>query len=753
MVVTQPKLRSDLVVSQQESPTGSVYVIKDPVAGRFFQFRAAEFFIVQQFDGRTESSEICRRSEEKLGATLSENTLSQFTNRLDRLGLLERERLDEEEEERHHHHQPRRLRGNVFYLRFRAFNPDRILDWLLRNLAFLFTPAFVAFSASFILLAVTLTFSNWPDITHDFHRLYRPGALAIAWVTLLGVVVLHEFAHGLTCKRFGGEVREMGAMLIYLQPAFYCNVSDAWLFPQKSRRLWVTFAGAYFEIFVWSTATVFWRVTDQSTLPNFLALIVMATSGIKTLFNLNPLIKLDGYYMLSDWLEIPNLRRRALGYISQRTGSILRGRWRNTTDTTPRERRIYWIYGLLAATYSTWLMSWIALALGRMLTTRFQAWGFVLFCAIMAFVFKHPLAKGLKSAASFFDARKGILKTMKRLVIITLIAAAIGTALYFIRMELKVAGDFTILPTQKAEVRSEIEGIIAEILVDEGDRVERGTPIAKLSELDLAAELRKVNAEIEEKQAKLKMLKAGSRQEEIDLARATVKKDDEVLQFSRSYLEMEAQLYKDKLSSKKDFEEAKEKVALREKELETAQGNLTLLLAGSRPEQIEAMQAEISRLNAQRSYLEDQSRRLTIISPIRGVVITHKLKNRIGQSLKRGELLAEVNEMQAVSAEILVPEKEISDVHQGQRVVFKARAHPDRRFECNVVSIAPVAMKDTNGLGQRQFIVTTTLENPDLLLRPEMSGNAKIYCGERRLYEIVFRRFVRYLRTEFWGWW
>src|ERR1041384_947651 len=321
-----PKRRTDLVVSQQESPTGTVYVIKDPAAGRFFQFRAPEFFIVQQFDGQTEPSEIRRRSEEKFGATVSENTFNQFTERLNRLGLLERE--TSQTEDRCPHRPPGRVRGNVFYLRLHAFNPDRTLNRLVRKLAFLFTPAFVVTSASVILLAAVLTVSNWPEILHDFKRLYHPGALPMAWVTLLSVVVMHEFAHGLTCKRFGGKVYEMGLLLIFLQPAMFCNVSDAWMFPQKSKRLWVTFAGAYFEIFVWGMATLMWRVTDQTTALNFLALIVMATSGVKTLFNLNPLIKLDGYYLLSDWVEIPNLRSRAFAYMGRRTRSVLRGQWR-----------------------------------------------------------------------------------------------------------------------------------------------------------------------------------------------------------------------------------------------------------------------------------------------------------------------------------------------------------------------------------------------------------------------------------------
>jgi putative peptide zinc metalloprotease protein len=748
---TLPRLREDLVVSRQESPAGLSYVVKDPTAGRFFKFKEPEYFIVQQFDGRTEAAEIRRRSEERFGAPLSERGLNEFTNRLLSLGLLERGNGEKEAERTGR--APGRVRGNVFYLRLHAFNPDRLLAWLLRRVPFLVTGTFVVISASLVVLGAIVTASNWPEIVHDFRRLYRPGALALIWTTLMGVIVLHEFAHGLTCKRFGGRVNEMGILLLFLQPTMYCNVSDAWLFPHKSWRLWVTFAGAYFEIVVWAAATVIWRVTDQSTLLNFLALVVMATSGVKTLFNLNPLIKLDGYYLLSDWLEIPNLRRRAYGYIGQRSRDILRGRWRRSPEVTRREGRIYWIYGVLASAYSTFFMGVIAVALGRMLTTRYQAWGFAFFCLIMAVMFKYPLARAGRLCASLFDASKGMLTAMMRLVKIALVLSALAAVLYFVRTDLKVSGEFTVLPAQKAEVRSEIEGIIAEILVDESDRVERGSPVARLSELDLAAELRKVRAEIEEKQATLKMLKIGSRPEQIELARATVKKDEEVLQFSRSYLEMEGALYKEKLSSKRDLEEAKEKVALREKALEEAQGNLKVLLAGSRPEEIEATQAEITRLAAQKSYLEDQSRRLTIASPIRGFITTHKLKDKIGQSVKRGDLVAEVQEIQTVTAEVLVPEKEISDVHEGQPIVLKARAHPDLRFEGKVFSIAPVATRDTNGYGQRQFIVTTSLENPNLLLRSEMSGNAKIYCGERRLYEIVFRRFVRYLRTEFWGWW
>src|SRR5207253_4021415 len=124
------------------------------------------------------------------------------------------------------------------------------------------------------------------------------------------------------------------------------------LFPEKSRRLWVTFAGAYFEIFLWALATIIWRLVEPGNWVSFLALVIMATSGIKSLFNLNPLIKLDGYYLLSDYLEVPNLRKRSFSYISagikRLCGSAIQGR----KETSQRERRIYLTYGLLAGAFS-----------------------------------------------------------------------------------------------------------------------------------------------------------------------------------------------------------------------------------------------------------------------------------------------------------------------------------------------------------------------------------------------------------------
>jgi HlyD family secretion protein len=141
-------------------------------------------------------------------------------------------------------------------------------------------------------------------------------------------------------------------------------------------------------------------------------------------------------------------------------------------------------------------------------------------------------------------------------------------------------------------MRAEVEGLIETIHVEEGDWVKKGDLIAHLAERDCRAELKKIAAEIDEKQARLKLLKAGTRAEELELARITLKKTQERLKYAKEKYQLYQILFDQKLASLKELNETKEALAVRQKEQEEAQGTLTLLLAGKRPEEIEALEAE-----------------------------------------------------------------------------------------------------------------------------------------------------------------
>ena len=742
------KLRADLIVSRQGDPDEPAYVVKDPISGRFFRFRETEGSILEQLDGTRSLQMLQGAVQERFGAALPLSTLEKFIARLRYLGLLESKARPGAPSQP----QPKRLGGNLFYLRFRAFDPDWLFNFLVGRINFLFTPTFVLLSALSILMAATVTISHWTMIGQDFQRLYSLPSLFLAYITMLVVIGLHEFAHGLTCKHYGGNVRELGFMLLYFQPAFYCNVSDAWLFPEKSKRLWVTFAGAYFEIFVWALATLIWWITDPFTVLNYLALIVMATSGIKTLFNLNPLIKLDGYYLLSDYLNLPNLRQRAFSYLGARFKKLWGVAVQQLSAPTARERRIYLLYGILAWLYSAWLLSFVAVHFGGFLVARYQGWGFVVFSVLLAGLFWQPLRRLWHAAAAPFRVPIAMSKWGKRVLKLAVLGGVVA-ALFLCRMELRVAGPFTILPVHNADVRAEVEGIIQEIYVDENDAVKKGDLIATLSDRDYRAESIKTGAEMEERQARLKLLNAGSRPEEVVLARTILSKADERVKYAGSTLEMDKTLFDAKLISKKEYEQSKELLTVREKEVQEARDKLNLLLAGSRREEIEALEAEIGRLQAHHRYLEEQMHLLKVVSPAGGVIITHKLKDKVGQALEKGDLIAKVHEMKTLTIEIAVPEKEIADVSAGQKVVLKARAYPGRSFEGRVTSIAPVVTKPDDSRTERSVLVTTQLDNAGLLLKPEMTGHAKIYCGQQRLIDLITRRLVRYIRVEFWSWW
>jgi multidrug resistance efflux pump len=804
MPVAQARLRGDLVVS----PQGDSFVAKDPGSGRFFRLGEVEHFIARQLDGSTSPEAIRERVTDAFAASLAPGAVETFIQKLDRLGLLETERLECRLGARH-----KWWRANPLYLRLKAFDPDRLLDYLAGRLWLFFTPVFVAVTAGVIALGFVTAATHWSEIGQDIGDLFRLDVLLFAWLIVFAVTAAHEFAHGLTCKHFGGHVHEMGFLLIYFQLAFYCNVSDAWLFPQKSRRLWVTLAGPYFELFLWALCVLAWRVTEPGTALGAAALIVVATSGIKLFFNLNPLIKLDGYYLLSDAVGIPNLRAKAFAYVRSALARWAGSTGRQGAPASARERRIYLAYGLLAGIYSLWLLGYAATSVGRFLIERYQGAGFVLYTGLLMMVFRNPLSRAIPERPVSLAAWRQRAASMRRRWKLLAALAVILALSFVIPLPLTVSGEFAVLPAHNSDLRAEVEGTIVEVYADEGHRVNPGDPVARLSERDYRAELQKVDAEVDERRAKVKMLTAGPRPEEIELARKAVetartrrehirrryesterthagrlaKADtelaaaDERLRYARNDLQRFRKLFDDQLVSRSQLDETEERVAIRQREsdvaraelkllsgddlaesreelavaqgeAEEADGRLTLLRAGSRPEEIEAARSEIARLEAERLRLQTQLALVKVVSPVSGVITTPKLKEKIGQYVKPGDLIAEVHELRSVRVEIAVPEREIGDVQVGQPVVVKARAFPERRFSGRVASIAPAAVKAEAWRGQ-VLRVTTEIDNPDLLLKPEMTGNAKIICGKRPVFDLVTRRLARYIRVEFWSWW
>ena len=783
-----PRLKQNLTIQPTEA--GRASVVKDPASGSFYRLGEVEQFIIQQLDGRTPLDEVRRRTEEKFAASLSPEALDTFIRRLQKQGLLETDAgpgaaaLPP----------AARVRGSLLYFRVPIVNPDRVLGWLAARTGLLYTRAFFAVSCALIVLALGVVIFNASTIAFDLTRLYKVAAIPVVILVYLAVITAHEFAHGVTCKHYGGEVREMGFMLMYFAPAFYSNVSDAWLFPEKSKRLWVSFAGAYFELFIWALATLAWQTTEPDTWVSYVALIVMAISGIKSFLNLNPFIKLDGYYLLSDYLEIPNLRARAFRYL----GASIRRSWGAgpgpAEDVSARDRRVYLVYGTFAAVGSLCLLSWAFVRAGGMLIDLGQPLALLALTWLVAAKYRLRLralfgrssARPKQSHTEAEDDEEGNVQSsagprrlskatvkrvgekLKRVPLKAWALAAIGVFVLLIHVELRVPGPFNVLPEENADVRAAVEGIVEAVYVGEGDSVRAGAVVARLSDRTIRMELSKIEAELREAQTSLRRLRGGSTAEEIGVARAGVSRAKDRLSYAHGKLSRLKGLFEMGSATRQELEDAEEAATTAENDVDEATGKLKVLLR-SQPEEIEANTARLDRLETERRYLEEQLGLLDIVSPVSGIVATPtpQLRAMERQLVSRGALIAKVYDFSSVTAQIVVPEKEIADVRVGQPVVLKARAYPDAEFIGTVTAIATstegsasmtagmstAGLAPVSGAPSQKFIVTTRIDNRSYLLKPGMTGQAKVLGGERRVIGLINRRLVRTFKVQFWSWW
>lgn len=740
------RLRPDLVVSEHREGDEVYFILKDPLTGRFFRLKSHEYFIASRLDGASTIDEVRHLFKEDYGVDLSYEKLERFIARLEDLCLLEtglsgREMLRLQAQASLDRRGFRRL----FHLRLRAVDPNRFFDAAVGRLSFFFTPWFTGLTILLIIVGIAITVSSWTEYTTQVKGLLRLGSIPTFLLVIFVVTTLHELAHGLTCKHYGGEVHEIGFLLIYFLPAFYCNVSDAWLFKDKARRLWVSFSGMFFQAFVWALATIMWRVVAVDTWLSGACAIAMATSGLTALYNLNPLIKLDGYYLLSDYLGIPNLRRKAFGYLGSKLRRYLSGR-RDGKDVTGRERRIYFLYGISAGIYSFGLLVYIFLKIAGFVLSEFHGTGLVVLVGVILLAFV--------GSSDWLGLRiRGLLRhgggvsRRKKNLVAGAVAVAVLAIIVFGRWELKISSDCRLLAASRTHVRAELDGIIEALYVDCGDTVTAGRVIARIDDTDCRAELNKTRAEIAEQQAELDLLRRGPLTEEITRQMKLVERARTRVDFAWREFERIGELHDRNLVSSTEHEEAEEKLDVLRKELEHAESNLDVLLKGSRPETIRAAEAELVRLETTLEYMRDRLERTEITSPISGVIATPHLSDRLKEYVEAGDEICKIVDPSKILIEIPVSEKDVSDVQPHHAVRLKARSLPGMTFHGRVTAIAPAA---SNNERRTVVLVTSEVENPNLLLKPGMTGNAKIYCGKRRIIDLWTRRIVRFVRVEFW---
>jgi multidrug resistance efflux pump len=748
-----PARRADLILSAPGADGRQV--VKDPLTGQFYHLGAEEAFLLEQLDGRRSAAEVRAAYQQRFGEAIEDEDLD---------GFIEVAWASRFLQPPQQHPAPgtapaapaapakpaRWSFQSLLYWRFRFFDPDRMLNWIEPRIRFVWTRGFAVVSLLAILGALVEAIANGAELVNYLPSALRWETLVLGWITLLLATMLHEFAHGLTCKHYGGEVHEVGFLFMFGLPCFYCNVSDAWLFPEKYKRLLVTFAGGYFDLCVWAVAVFVWRLSSPESGMHYVAYVLLTVCGSRIFFNFNPFLKLDGYYLLSDWMEIPNLRQRGLDGVMAWTRCLFWGGSR--PDPEPRPLFVL-SYGL-----TTWLMS--VFYLGLMTLGMFHVFGTTAGLPGRVFALAFGAYLGRSMFLDFFggDFVTMFRKRPLRVAIWVLILVAVACVMIFVDVEDRRAAPFHVRPVARAELRSRVSGFVREVHYDEGAFVPEGAPVVLLEIPDLDSKIAGKKAEVRESKARLRLIEAGPRGEELAESRAKVARakkwldqaeedlkrargalkadlarldkqlamNQAELEYARYAYERDQKLYAQDVlprdqyrDKKKNLEvresmlaqvkaekaareargvlEAETELSRREKELADARGTLTILEAGSRSEEIDAERAKLARMQEELHALEAQRARLAVVCPVAGTVITPRVKEKIGQYLKEGDPICIVDSTQALEIEVTFDEQDVERIHPGAIVELKARAFPFRTFHGEVARVAPAARRDQLG--------------------------------------------------------
>jgi putative peptide zinc metalloprotease protein len=482
------RVRPDLIGSQQRYQGGDYWLVKDPLTLQYFRFQEEEYWLLQSLDGQITAEQLQQEFQRRFAPQqISTGELQQFLGMLFRSGLVV---ADSPEQGRQllqrREGQLRRERWsqllNLLSYRFPGFDPGPILNRLAPWTHWFFSPFAVSgvllLSLAGAILALT-QFEQLQERLPSFEQFFAVRNWVLLAVTLAVTKVIHELGHGLACRRFGGQCHEMGVMLLVLTPCLYCNVSDAWMIPSKWKRIFVSAAGMYVELALAAVAVFVWWCSQPGFI-NSMALNLIFVSGVSTLlFNLNPLLKFDGYYILADFLEIPNLRQKATKLLQRVASQWFLGIPAPRDPFLP-QRCVGWFvaYSLAAEAYR-WVLTF---TIFWFLYQLLEPYGLKIigqFLAAFSLVglIAYPVWQGFR-----FFKTPGKVATMKPLRLTMTMSGLAGVIAAILLLPLPHYVDMPmyVQPANLANIYVETPGLLREVVVAKYQSIQAGQPIVRL---------------------------------------------------------------------------------------------------------------------------------------------------------------------------------------------------------------------------------------------------------------------------------
>jgi len=502
-----PPLRRDLVITQQRYEGRTYYVVKDPISLQYFRMTDEDYYLATLFDGRRTFGQVRAAYQQRFPHVRLDYTPEEVNERLLRFandlailqflsvqGMRLKARYDAARTQKKKKGGLYALANQVFFFRFSLFDPDKIFGAMAKPFWWIWTKQAMWISIAIIIAGTAVFFQHAEHLDEAFANIFHWENLALMWVTTILLKSVHELGHGLTCKNFGGEVHEVGFMSLVFTPYFFVNVTDSWVMPNRKHRMLVSAAGIYVELIFAAFAVFLWAVVQPGWFKDFLFNIILIASVSTILFNANPLMRFDGYYIMTDLIEVPNLQGKSRALIQHKINQILFGssHKEGLLSRLPLPKKRLWLF------YTYAILSWI--------------YGYWVIYNLIVFMKPHLEPLGLEGLSDWFAWLAGIgwvgvpllhfvqqLKLTRedlkpggrwrRIGVVFGLPLALFLGACFMPMELKIKRVCAIELAEPEQVRPEVVGFVVEIFVKEGDRVTAGQVLARLENRELRQKL------------------------------------------------------------------------------------------------------------------------------------------------------------------------------------------------------------------------------------------------------------------------
>lgn len=473
------------------------FIVKNPEAHKYFMFREAEWQLIRLFDGKRTRQQILDDYNRGVRNPVSINLVLNYEESLRRMDLLEQSvveanlaLLDKGASFKRRKAEQKTEGFNIFFIMFHLIDPDRFLTRTVKYVRWIWTPPVVAVVVVASIWTVSVFVQNGAQIWSETLELYKfigkPLVDILQFFAILCIIgAIHEYAHGYVVKMYGGEVHDIGMALFYFTPVFYCETSDSFMFPNKWHKFWVTVAGIYIEAIICAFATLLWVASYPDTLTHELAYKTMLLTGLATVFfNINPLIKVDGYNALASYLEMPGMREGAFRLIAQSFQKYVLRLPIDIPPMAPRKKRVYWIYGTLSVAYTATIMVLIAGWVSNFYEKYFPDIAVVLILLTLYYIFRKRVRQLARIGKLMYLDKKELLMSPRSRTLLAVAAAALLFLLFVPWSRRTIRAESVLRPVAKATIGAPEDAMVAQVLVREGDTVRRGQPLIRLQSPD-----------------------------------------------------------------------------------------------------------------------------------------------------------------------------------------------------------------------------------------------------------------------------